>query len=167
MPRQFHDPEQLFEPAPLLRRLLAMLYDGLICIAVVIVITWGYTMLVAWLTGFDTYKEMAEGGQLNSDPRLTFVLFLALYLFFAYFWTRTGQTLGMQVWRIRVENHDGTSISWTQSLYRYLTGYVSWISAGLGYLWMLWDDTRETWPDKTSRSQVVRIPTEKQPRSPS
>src|SRR5690554_7229397 len=64
---------------------------------------------------------MAEAGQLSGDPGLTFVLFLVLYLFFAYFWTRLGQTLGMQVWRIRIENLDGTSVSWTQALFRYGT----------------------------------------------
>lgn len=158
MPRQFHDPESLFEPAPLLRRLLAMLYDGLICIAVLILATWGYTMFVAWIIGFDKYLEMAEAGAFNRDPMLTSVLFVILYLFFAYFWTRTGQTLGMQVWRIRIENYDGSSISWTQALKRYMAAYVSWIPAGLGYLWLLWDPRRETWPDKFSGTQVVDVP---------
>jgi uncharacterized RDD family membrane protein YckC len=67
---------------------------------------------------------MAEAGELSGDPGLTFVLFLVLYLFFAYFWTRIGQTLGMQVWRVRIENLDGTSVSWTQALIRYVTAAI-------------------------------------------
>ncbi|GGY65212.1 RDD family protein [Marinobacter zhanjiangensis] len=121
MPRRFHDAEELPPPASALKRALAIIYDGLICIAVLLVATWIYTMIAGWVTGWERYEKMAEAGQLSGDPGLTFVLFLVLYVFFAYFWTRVGQTLGMQVWRIRIENLDGTSVSWTQALLRYGT----------------------------------------------
>ncbi len=121
MPRRFHDAEELLPPASFLKRALAIIYDGLISIAVLLVATWGYTMIAGWITGWERYEQMAEAGELSGDPGLTFVLFLVLYLFFAYFWTRIGQTLGMQVWRIRIENLDGSSVSWTQSLLRYGT----------------------------------------------
>ena len=121
MPRRFHDPEALLPPASAFKRALAITYDGLICIAVLLVATWIYTMIGGWVTGWARYQQMAEAGELSGDPGLTFVLFLVLYLFFAYFWTRTGQTLGMQVWRVRIENLDGTSVSWTQALFRYGT----------------------------------------------
>lgn len=121
MPRRFHDAEELFPPATALKRALAIIYDGLISIAVLLVVTWVYTMVAGLITGWDRYEQMAEAGQLSGDPGLTFTLFLVLYLFFAYFWTHIGQTLGMQVWRIRIENIDGTSVNWTQSLMRYVT----------------------------------------------
>ena len=121
MPRRFHDAEELFPPATALKRALAIIYDGLISIAVLLVATWGYTMVAGWITGWDRYEQMAEAGQLSGDPGLTFTLFLTLYLFFAYFRTRIGQTLGMQVWRIRIENIDGTSVSWSKALRRYVT----------------------------------------------
>ncbi|WP_417567891.1 RDD family protein [Marinobacter sp.] len=121
MPRRFHDAEELLPPATALKRALAIIYDGLISIAVLLVATWAYTMVAGWITGWNQYEQMAEAGQISGDPALTFVLFLVLYLFFAYFWTRVGQTLGMQVWRVRIENLDGTSVSWTQALIRYVT----------------------------------------------
>lgn len=132
MPRRFHDAEELLPPATALKRALAIIYDGLISIAVLLVATWAYTMVAGWVTGWDTYEQMAEAGQLSGDPGLTFVLFLVLYLFFAYFWTRAGQTLGMQVWRVRIENLDGTSVSWTQSLLRYGTASAVVFLAMLG-----------------------------------
>ena len=121
MPRRFHDAEELLPPATALKRGLAIIYDGLISIAVLMVTTWVYTMIAGWATGWDRYEQMAEAGQISGDPGLTFVLYLVLFLFFGYFWTRIGQTLGMQVWRVRIENLDGTSVSWTQSLIRYVT----------------------------------------------
>ncbi len=158
MPRRFHDRDELLAPATLLKRLLAMLYDGLICIAVLLVATWIYTLIAASIIGFERYAALAEAGRITTDPLLTSVLFVTLYLFFGYFWTRSGQTLGMQVWRIRVENADGTSISWMQALLRYMMGWASWLALGLGYLWMLWDSERLTWTDRFSESRVVAVP---------
>ncbi len=132
MPRRFHDAEELFPPATFVKRALAIIYDGLISIAVMLVATWVYTMIAGWITGWERYEQLAEAGQLSGDPGLTFVLFLVLYLFFAYFWTRIGQTLGMQVWRIRIENLDGTSVSWSQALRRYLTAAAVVFLAMLG-----------------------------------
>ena len=134
MPRRFHDAEELLPPATFTKRALAIIYDGLISIAVLLVATWVYTMIAGWIVGWELYEQMAEAGQLSGDPGLTFVLFLVLYLFFAYFWTRIGQTLGMQVWRVRIENLDGTSVSWTQALLRYGTAAaVIFIAMLAGY----------------------------------
>ncbi|WP_298446803.1 RDD family protein [uncultured Marinobacter sp.] len=121
MPRRFHAADELLPPATFLKRSLAIIYDGLISIAVLLVTTWIYTMITGWITGWDSMEQKAEAGQLSGDPGLTFVLFLVMYLFFAYFWTRIGQTLGMQVWRIRIENLDGSSVSWSQALRRYVS----------------------------------------------
>ncbi|QSP94210.1 RDD family protein [Marinobacter salinisoli] len=132
MPRRFHDAEELLPPASFLKRVLAVIYDGLISIAVLLVTTWLYTLVAGWFTGWDKYEEMAEAGEISGDPGLTFVLFLVLYIFFAYFWTRLGQTLGMQVWRIRIENLDGTSVSWSQSLLRYGSAAAVFLLTVLG-----------------------------------
>lgn len=121
MPRRFHAADELLPPATFLKRALAVTYDSLISIAVLLVTTWAYTMITGWITGWDRLEQKAEAGQLSGDPGLTFVLFLVMYLFFAYFWTRIGQTLGMQVWRIRIENLDGSNVSWSQALRRYVT----------------------------------------------
>lgn len=125
MPRRFHAADELLPPASFLKRSLAIVYDGLISIAVLLVTTGIYTLITGWangwVTSWDAHLQKADSGQLSGDPGLTFVLFLVMYLFFAYFWTRIGQTLGMQVWRIRIENLDGSSVSWSQALRRYVT----------------------------------------------
>lgn len=134
MPRRFHAADELLPPATFLKRSLAIVYDGLISIAVLLVTTWVYTMITGWITGWETLEKKAEAGQLSGDPGLTFVLFLVMYLFFAYFWTRIGQTLGMQVWRVRIQNLDGCSVSWSQALRRYLTAAsVFFIALLAGY----------------------------------
>lgn len=121
MLKRFHNSDVLLPPATGLKRGLAIIYDGLISIAVLLIVTWVYTMIAGQLTGWDKYQQMAEAGQIKGGPGLTFTLFLVLYLFFAYFWTRVGQTLGMQVWRVRIQNLDGLSVSWSQAMRRYAT----------------------------------------------
>ena len=121
MPKRFHNADVLLPPATGLKRGLAIIYDALISIAVLLVATWIYTIIVGQLTGWEKYEQMAATGQIKGGPGLTFTLFLVLYLFFGYFWTRVGQTLGMQVWRVRIQNLDGMSVSWSQALRRYVT----------------------------------------------
>src|SRR5690554_3464629 len=121
MPRRCDAADELLPPATFLKRSLAIIYDGLISIAVLLVTTWIYTLITGWFTGWDLLEQKAEAGQLSGDPGLTFVLFLVMYLFFAYFWTRIGQTLGMQVWRVPIENLGGTPVSWSQAPVRYGT----------------------------------------------
>ncbi|MDX1757475.1 MAG: RDD family protein [Marinobacter sp.] len=174
MPRRFHDEDQLLPPANMLRRVLAIIYDGLISIAVLMVTSWAYTLVAASVIGFERYEAKMEAGTLEADPLLSSVLFVVLFLFFGYFWTRSGQTLGMQVWRIRIQNISGWSVSWVQALKRFMVGALTLFAGMLClYNWGSWSliivapaVTAVFWPingesvtDRLSRSQVVRVPT--------
>ncbi len=90
--------------------------------------------------------------------RLSTILFISVFAFFAKFWTHGGQTLGMQVWGIRVQNADGSAIDIWQALLRFLIALFSWLPAGLGFWWMLFDKQKRTWSDMYSGSDVVQLP---------
>ncbi|MFE8069489.1 RDD family protein [Marinobacteraceae bacterium S3BR75-40.1] len=158
MPRQLSRFDTTLPPAPLLRRLAAMLYDGLICIALLMVVTMIYTLIHAQIIGPEAYKAMTEAAPGRQDPLLTSILFISLYVFFAYFWTRSGQTLGMQVWHVRIQNADGSRLSWFQALMRFMMGWLSWALVGAGYWWQLFDKQKMTWTDRFSESRTVRVP---------
>jgi uncharacterized RDD family membrane protein YckC len=55
--------------------------------------------------------------------------------FYAWFWVRAGQTIGMRAWRLRVQNKDGSNITLTQALIRMATS-----AFGLGTLMVLFSD---------------------------
>jgi len=153
MPKKiFPEESSLITKATFIRRLVAMLYDTLICAALVLVTTGIYTAISYKLTGVKST---------SGDPLLSSILFITLYLFFAYFWTRSGQTLGMQVWHLRIQNKDSTSISWLQALLRFIMAIISFIPAGAGYIWILIDKDNKAWHDRFSESIVVRIPKKK------
>ena len=111
-----------------------MLYDGFLCIALLIVVGFIYKLVQMAIYGEAQLRQWADAGALDHDPLLATLLLLSLFAFFAKFWTRGGQTLGMQVWSIRVQNADGTGISLWQVLLRFLVAILSWLALGLGYL---------------------------------
>nr|MBF0683413.1 RDD family protein [Pseudomonas sp.] len=159
MPKPLLSPQGQFPTAGLFRRLAAMFYDLLLSIALMMVVTLLYQQVVLRLLyGSEQLKALAEAGRLDIDPVLATLLLFSLFGFFAKFWTHTGQTLGMQVWGVRIQNADGSAIDLWQALLRFLVAMVSWLSLGLGYWWMLWDKQGRTWHDTYSESQVVRLP---------
>ena len=153
-------PDQLM-PATLLRRFLAMFYDGILCIALTMTITMIYMSISHAVIGAEQYKALNESGATSNDPILTAVLLSSLFIFFAYFWTRTGQTLGMQVWHIRIQTPENSPISWKQALIRFIGAFLSASAFGLGYFWILFDKHGRTWQCILSNSRVVRIPKRK------
>lgn len=133
-----------------------MLYDSILVIAIWIVVG-GIVLAV-----FGVDESRAQNGimtelSLAHQMTLFIALILSPFLFFGFFWTHSGQTLGMQAWRIRIQNADGSAISWRQSLLRFGTAPFALLALGLGYLCMLVDKQQRTLPDIVSDSQVVRI----------
>ncbi|MCM2329833.1 Uncharacterized membrane protein YckC, RDD family [Geopseudomonas sagittaria] len=152
-------PQGDFPPAGLVRRLAAMFYDFLLCTALLMVVTLLYQQgILRLIYGAEQLKALADAGGLDRDPILASLLLVCLFAFFAKFWTHSGQTLGMQVWGIRIQNRDGSAIDLWQALLRFFIAIGSWLCFGLGYLWMLWDKEQRTWHDRYSESVVVQLP---------
>ena len=159
MPKTPLRPQGQFPAAGLPRRLAAIFYDTLLSIALLMVITLLYQqMFLRAFYGSERLRTLADSGSLDIDPLLSTLLLFSLFAFFAKFWTHGGQTLGMQVWGVRIQNRDGSAIDLWQALLRFLIAIFSWLCLGLGYLWMLWDKQGRTWHDIYSESQVVQLP---------
>jgi uncharacterized RDD family membrane protein YckC len=158
MPKHILKPQGDFPVAGLPRRLAAMFYDFLLCVALLMVVILLYKMVQMAIFGEEQLRQMSDAGALDNDPLLATVLLFSLFGFFAKFWTYTGQTLGMQVWGIRIQNADGSAIDLWQALLRFIVAIISWLPCGLGFLWMLWDKQKRSWHDMYSESRVVQLP---------
>lgn len=101
-------------------RLLAVLYDGMLLLAMLFLVS---VVLVS--VGTVLFGEV--GSQANQAQKLptwyqnwilspSFVL--TLVGFYGIFWRKTGQTLGMQTWRLQVVTSSGTLLTWRQSAIR-------------------------------------------------
>ena len=158
MSRHMLRPQGDFPPASLGRRFAAICYDALLCFALLLVTAFVYKLIMMSFIGEAKMRALSEAGALDGDPLLSTILFFVLFGFFAKFWTHSGQTLGMQVWGIRVQNADGTAISLWQALLRFIVSIGSWLCLGLGFVWSIFDKQNRTWHDMYSNSQLVRIP---------
>jgi uncharacterized RDD family membrane protein YckC len=134
------------QPASLLRRLGAILYDSLLMIAL---------LFLATIPFLATSSEDAV-----KPETLTHQLVLAavVYAFLVGFWCKRGSTLGMLAWGLRVETDDGGLPSIGQGSIRFLVAIFSWLAFGLGFLWQLWDKDKRTWHDRLSKTRLMHYP---------
>jgi uncharacterized RDD family membrane protein YckC len=90
----------------------------------------------------------------SAGSALTFLLGIGYY---TYFHGSTGQTPGDAALSIRVVDKDtGGSIGYGRAFVRWLVSIISGVVILLGYLWMLWDNEKQTWHDKVANSYVIR-----------
>lgn len=134
-------------PAPpgLARRLGALFYDAVLLLGILFFAT-------AALLPF-------RGGEAFQSHSLAYnaYLFGVIYLFFAWFWTHGGQTLGMRAWKIRLCREDGGAVGWQQASLRFVAASISLALFGFGFYWALWDPDKRCWHDRITRTRMARV----------
>ncbi len=144
--------EASFPPAPLWRRLAAIIYDSFLVVALVMAVSGLYHSVVnVWLGG-------SEDAGVGFDPFLFAILLITIFSFFTYFWRAKGQTLGMQVWRIRIELESGGMPEMKHCLLRFFSAIPALGACGAGLLWMLVDNKKMAIQDRLSSSKVIVLP---------
>jgi uncharacterized RDD family membrane protein YckC len=138
-------------PAGLLRRLGALLYDTLLLVAVLMIAT-------ALLLPFTGGEAITSAGGWPLEWAYRAVLAGMVVVFYGSFWTRSGQTLGLKSWRLRLVRADGAPLTWADTVLRLLAAVVSLLPAGLGWLWIVVDPGKRAWHDMLSRTRVVVVP---------
>ncbi len=133
-------------PAPLLIRIAVMIYELLLATAVVFVAALPFLLLIG----------NAESGWRH----FVFQLYLAgvLFMYFSAFWMRSGQTLAMKTWRIRLVNPDGSRLTLKQSVFRFVLALLGLLLAGAGFWWALFDRDRQFFHDHLLGTRLVRVP---------
>lgn len=133
-------------PVALWRRFAAMFYDTLALIGI-----WFVAAGIA--VGLEHGVAVPAG-----DLRFSCVLLLLSYGYFAVCWRRSGQTLGMGSWRIKlVDGETGGRVSLRQTLLRFTAGLLSWIPLGIGYWWALGNLERRGWPERMSGTRLINF----------
>lgn len=100
-----------------------------------------------------------EAGMIGGGIALIVVGFLLVAFIYLRALGKKGQTWGRKIVGIKVIGETtGEPIGFGRALGRQL--FASFISGQifyLGYLWMLWDDKKQTWHDKVVGSIVVKV----------
>lgn len=128
------------------RRLAALLYEGLLALALVFFASFAY--------------HGAAGSVLSGWSRHLFqaYLFLVLGLYFTACWTRGGQTLPMKTWGMKLISARGAPVSVRRALARYLFAWLSVFAGGAGFLWAAFDRDRQFLHDRLAGTMIVKCP---------
>ncbi|MDG2410961.1 MAG: RDD family protein [Halioglobus sp.] len=134
----------------LFRRLTAMLYDSLLIVALVFVVN-------GVVLGVMAKMGVAEDHTLR-PWQAQIVTLACVVTFFTLFWIKSGQTLGMQAWRIKLVDFDGNTPSVALALLRCGAALLSAACLGLGFLWCLVDPSKRYWHDYLSHTELILLP---------
>ena len=85
-----------------------------------------------------------------------FVILLVAY--HVVFWAWKGTTIGGIICQLRIVRVDGRSLTFSDALVRALTGVFSAGALGIGFLWILRDEQRQSWHDLVAGTYVVKVP---------
>ena len=132
-------------PAGLGRRLLSMLYEFLILIAVL------------FIASFVFHLVFRDTSSLLFRPGLQLYLLVIAGTYFTWFWTHGGQTLPMQTWKLQIISAGGDQIYLKQALARYLFAVIGIFFLGGGIAWALFDRDRQFLHDRLAGTRIVRL----------
>ena len=132
-----------YKPAGFFRRMVALFYDLILIIA----LCFGLILLLTSLIGSEVISP------------LLYLVFLALGMgFYCYFWKKnSGQTLGMQVWKVRLAQENNLDVSLMRMIYRCLLGLIFTLLFGLNYLPMLFRKDKKTLNDILSKTFLIKV----------
>lgn len=78
-------------------------------------------------------------------------------LFFIWFWTHGGQTVGMRAWRIKLQQPNGKPVTPGQATKRLIAATFFIPAFGIGFLWMLVDRDHKTLHDRIAGTVLTLI----------
>lgn len=149
-----------------------MIYEALLLLGVVAVAVFIFLFIA------QSFPAIVPPHATESWP-MKFWLFIVIGLYFVYFWSRTGQTLAMKTWRIRLVDKERLKLPVLKAIVRYclawmwflpglaiaaqlgLTPLRSLIAVGIGYL--LWactaffDKDKQFLHDKFAKTRLVQV----------
>lgn len=145
-----------FPSASFPRRFVSWVYDFLVAVAIIMLASAVALLFAALLTSFN-WLVLPDGTDhaawLTQSPWYSLYLVTVVAVFFGWFWKRSGQTLGMRAWRLKLQNRDGSRLTNRQVFIRLFT-----CCAGLGNLWVLIDfKNRRAWQDYAAGTEVVTL----------
>ena len=111
-------------------------------------ISWLNSLLPGVINVFDALTSPPFGA-------IFFVVFQFLY--FIFFFSTTGQTVGKAIMGLRVVTIDGKRMGVKRSFIRTLCYTISLAPLGLGFLWVLGEDRRKAWHDKIAHTYVLYV----------
>ena len=120
-----------------------MIYELLLVVAVVFIASFVFIRL---------------GGDAQTGwKHLLFQLFLLaiVFMYFSIFWLRSGQTLAMKTWRIKLVDREGKLISFKRAVLRFGLAWVGLSLLGVSIVWAWFDRDRQFLHDRLAKTRLI------------
>lgn len=132
--------------APSLLKLGAcFIYDTLSVIA----LSFACVGLFLWVAGDATHG--------NRRYLLQLFLWLSVGAYYVWCWSKSGQTLAMRTWRLKLVDKNEQLLSIKVAIARYVLACVSLMVFGLGFLWAIVDPDRLFLHDRILKNRIVPL----------
>ncbi len=102
---------------------MALLYDGMLILAMLFLVG-AMGAVVGTLLLMEVGTDSAHAQRLPTwyqNGVMTPLFVLTLIGFYGLFWRKSGQTLGMQTWRLKTVDRAGHLLTWRQSTHRIIS----------------------------------------------
>ena len=120
----------------LFKRLLINFYDVILLFAVL----YFFTIPIILFT---------QGNAVLNSYLYQIYLILIVFLYYAWFWKKYNQTLGMKIWKVKIYSRYSVDISYLQSFVRIIIALIG------GHLMLIFYS--ESLQDKLSKTYLERI----------
>lgn len=120
----------------LFKRILINFYDLILLFAVLYFFTIPIILITQGNAVLDSYIYQSY-------------LILIIYLYYAWFWKRYNQTLGMKIWKVRIYSKHSSEVSYIQALIRIIFGLLG------GHLMLVFSS--QSLQDKLSDTYLEKI----------
>jgi len=130
--------------APSLIKLGACLLYELLTVIAIVFVSAG---LFLWIAGDATH----------GSKRLLLQIFLWLIVgaYFVWCWRKSGRTLAMQAWKLKLVGNDSQLLSLKLAILRYVLATLSLVFCGLGFVWAFVDSQHLFLHDRLLKSRIV------------
>ncbi len=149
---------EIFPRASFRRRLMSWIYDFLLSFAIYMAagaasflfMYLGHYFGLFGMQGYQHFSDTIANTFWLKWPNELWKLAWVSY-FFVFFWSKSGQTLGMKAWRLRLQHTDGSLISQSTGIKRLLPTL-----AGLGNILVIFDrNNKLSLQDRLTKTEVV------------
>lgn len=101
---------------------------------------------------------MGFSNNTNSTFWLGLIISILIYsTYYTVMLALKGATIGKMITKQKVVTIENKPIGWKEAIIREFVSWISSLALGLGYIWILWDNKRQTWHDKVAKTVVIKV----------
>ena len=126
-----------------LKRIAASIYDL-------------FLLLGVWFV-VGSFAVWINGGIIEAKWIGPFLVFVSTWIFYGYFWTHGGKTLGMAVWKFEIYSIDENKINFQKVSIRFFSNVITVLLGGTPLILMYFSKNNLSLSDYLSKTSYKKI----------